>query len=114
MRKLAIFAIMALITLSATAQRVFRSEYLLYDTREDALAANSSNTVNHIPFVPKSMGALGEIEMFGMKVEVPASWNDYNGPQGIEIRKELAGASKCLETPIYRIIRKGIELIKAF
>ena len=69
---------MALITLSATAQRVFRSEYLLYDTREDALAANSSNTANHIPFVPKSMGALGEIEMFGMKVEVPASWNDYN------------------------------------
>ena len=35
-------------------------------------------------------------------------------PQGIEIRKELAEASKCLETPIYRIIRKGIELIKAF
>ena len=35
-------------------------------------------------------------------------------PQGIQIRKELAEASKLLETPIYRIIRKAIELFKAF
>ena len=35
-------------------------------------------------------------------------------PQGVEIRKELAAASKLLETPIYRIIRKVIELVKAF
>ena len=35
-------------------------------------------------------------------------------PQGIEIRKHLKDAAEVLETPVYKIIRKGIELIKAF
>ena len=35
-------------------------------------------------------------------------------PQGIEIRKELAEAAKVLETPVYKVIRKVIELVKAF
>lgn len=78
MRKLAIFTIMAALCGSISAQRVLRSEFTLYDTREDALTANHSQTVNHIPFTPKSTGKLGAIEMFEMEVNVPASWNDYN------------------------------------
>ena len=35
-------------------------------------------------------------------------------PQGIEIRKHLKDAANVLETPVYKIMRKGIELIKAF
>ena len=35
-------------------------------------------------------------------------------PQGIEIRKALKAAVKELETPVYRFVRKVIELVKAF
>ena len=35
-------------------------------------------------------------------------------PQNIEIRKHLKAAEKELETPLYRIFRKAIELVKAF
>ena len=35
-------------------------------------------------------------------------------PQGIEIRKHLKDAAAVLETPVYKIMRKGIEIIKAF
>ena len=78
MRKLAIFAILVTLCGAVSAQRVLRSEFTLYDTREDALKSDHSQTVNHIPFVPKSSGALGALEMFEMEVDVPASWNDYN------------------------------------
>ena len=78
MRKLAIFTILVALCSSISAQRVLRSEFTLYDTREDALTANHSQTVNHIPFVPKSTGTLGALEMFEMEINVPASWNDYN------------------------------------
>ena len=78
MRKLAIFTILLALCGAVSAQRVLRSEFTLYDTREDALASNHTQTVNHIPFAPKSAGALGAIEMVAMEVDVPASWNDYN------------------------------------
>ena len=35
-------------------------------------------------------------------------------PQGIEIRKHLKDAADVLETPVYKLMRKGIEIIKAF
>ena len=35
-------------------------------------------------------------------------------PQGIEIRKHLKDAANVLETPVYKLMRKGIEIIKAF
>ena len=35
-------------------------------------------------------------------------------PQGIEIRKHLKDAAAVLETPVYKLLRKGIEWIKAF
>ena len=35
-------------------------------------------------------------------------------PQGIAIRKHLADAAKVLETPVYKAVRKVIEIVKAF
>ena len=35
-------------------------------------------------------------------------------PQGIEIRRHLKDAAAVLETPAYKLMRKGIEIIKAF
>ena len=35
-------------------------------------------------------------------------------PQGIEIRKHLKDAAAVLETPAYKLMRKGIEIVKAF
>lgn len=78
MRKLAIFTILAALWGSVSAQSLGRSEFSLYDAREDALKRDHSKTVNHIPFAPKAMGELGDIEMVGMEIDVPASWNDYN------------------------------------
>lgn len=78
MRKLAIFTILATLWGSVSAQSLGRSEFSLYDAREDALKRDHSKTVNHILFAPKAMGELGDIEMVGMEIDVPASWNDYN------------------------------------
>lgn len=78
MRKLAIFTILAALWGSVSAQSLGRSEFSLYDAREDALKRDHSKTVNHILFAPKAMGELGDIEMVGMEIDVPASWNDYN------------------------------------
>lgn len=78
MRKLAIFTILAALWCSVSAQSLGRSEFSLYDAREDALKRDHSKTVNHILFAPKAMGELGDIEMVGMEIDVPASWNDYN------------------------------------
>ena len=35
-------------------------------------------------------------------------------PQGIQIRKELENARKELEGPLYRIMKKGVEILKLF
>ncbi|MBQ2417947.1 MAG: hypothetical protein II282_07135, partial [Alistipes sp.] len=78
MRKLVIFALFAALCGSISAQSLLRSEFSLYDAREDALRRDHSKTVNHIPFVPKAMGSLGDISMYGMELDVPASWNDFN------------------------------------
>ena len=78
MRKLVIFAILAALCSVVSAQRVFRSEYTLYDTREDALTSDHSQTANHLVYAPQTLGTLGEMEMVGMDIEVPASWNDFN------------------------------------
>jgi len=35
-------------------------------------------------------------------------------PQHIEIRKELKNAAKDMETPLYKGVRKGVEILKRF
>ena len=60
------------------AQRIYRTEFSVYDTRQDALNADHSRTERHIRFEPKSMEAVGKVEVVGQSVEMPTSWSDYN------------------------------------
>lgn len=74
---LLLVALLALPYLSV-AQRIYRTEFSVYDTRQDALNADHSRTERYIPFVPKSMEAVGKVEVVGSRVEMPTSWSDYN------------------------------------
>lgn len=78
MRRVAFFAILMLVAFSVSAQRVYRSEFTVYDVRDDALSRDHSRTTNHIVYMPLPLGSVGNIELIGTKIEIPASWKDYN------------------------------------
>ena len=78
MKKLALLLFFMAFCVTISAQNVLRSQFTLYDTREDSVNRDHSKTLNYIAFSPQSLGSVGAIEMFGQKVSVPASWNDYN------------------------------------
>ena len=84
MRKLVIFTILVALCGSISAQRVFRSEFTLFDTREDSVNRDHSKTVNHINYTPKLLGTVDGVVLYGMPLTVPASWNDYNAYLHIE------------------------------
>ncbi len=64
--------------LSASAQRIYRSEFTVYDTREDAVAQSHKNSTQHIAFRPIALGASGKTELVGKKITIPTAWSDYN------------------------------------
>ena len=77
--KRAIFALFALATLSVVeAQQVYRSEFSVFDLREDALRGVHSNTEHHISFKPQSIEAVGKVEVVGQNINIPTAWSDYN------------------------------------
>ncbi|MBP3496578.1 MAG: hypothetical protein J6K33_01950 [Alistipes sp.] len=78
MKKLALLVVFMALCSALSAQNVLRSQFTLYDTREDSVNRDHSKTLNHLTYSPKSLGNVGSISMYGMKVAVPASWNDYN------------------------------------
>ncbi len=85
MKKLAILLFFAAIMGSVSAQQVFRSQFSLYDTRDDSVKRDHSKTVNHMPYAPQFLGdAEGGLKLYSMAVDVPASWNDYNAYLHIE------------------------------
>ena len=85
MKKLAILLFFAAIMGSVSAQQVFRSQFSLYDTRDDSVKRDHSKTVNHMPYVPQFLGdAADGLKLYSMAVDVPASWNDYNAYLHIE------------------------------
>ena len=71
-----IFALVALCELSA--QQVYRTEFSVFDLREAALSNDHSKTEHHIRFVPKTIEAVGKMEVIGQSVELPTAWSDYN------------------------------------
>ena len=75
-------ALLALITLSvsflASAQQVYRTEFSVFDLREAALKNDHSNTEHHIRFAPKTIEAVGKVEVVGQIVDFPTAWSDYN------------------------------------
>lgn len=78
MRRLSIFSLLIALCVTVSAQRVYRTQFSVYDTREDALNADHSKTQYHYKFTPQVVGNLGAIEMCSYKLEMPAAWNDYN------------------------------------
>ena len=62
----------------ALAQRLYRTEFSVYDTRPDAISADHSRTERHIAFVPKTIEVVGKVEVVGQKFNMPTAWSDYN------------------------------------
>ena len=62
----------------ANAQQVYRNEFSVFDLREAALKNDHSRTEHHIRFAPKSIEAVGKVEIVGQNVNMPTAWSDYN------------------------------------
>ena len=60
------------------AQQVYRTEFSVFDTREDALKNNHDKTERHIHFAPTAMGVIDNVEIVGQKLNMPVAWSDYN------------------------------------
>lgn len=79
MRKLLSTALALLCLASAYGQRVYRTEFVTYDTRADALAGNRANTVHYLTYAPKPISASADrIEVVGERIVVPVAWGDYD------------------------------------
>ena len=77
--KRALFTLCALsVFCVANAQQVFRSEFSVFDLREAALKNDHSETERHIRFTPKSIEAVGKVEIVGQTIDMPTAWSDYN------------------------------------
>ena len=63
---------------TAQAQRVYRSEFVTYDMREDARAAKRTDGVNFRTINPAFDSEKDGVKIYLQKFDVPASWNDYN------------------------------------
>lgn len=80
MKKLSIAVASVLIAATAYGQsaRIYRTEFVPYDTREDALAKNCANTVHYLRYSPTAIGSDGKTEIVGETVAIPTSWSDYD------------------------------------
>ncbi len=63
---------------TATAQRVWRSEFVTYDTREDARAGKRTDGANFLTIKPSFDSEKDGVKIYIQRFDVPASWNDYN------------------------------------
>lgn len=71
-------ALFSIITLAAQDAQIFRSEFITYDKREDALADNREAINRYVTFLPKLLVASNDEERFAQSVEYDSSLNDYN------------------------------------
>ena len=77
--KRAIFALLLLaVSLAVSAQQVYRTEFSVFDLREAVLKNDHSKTEHHIVFAPKTLEAVGKVEVVGQTIELPTAWSDYN------------------------------------
>ena len=60
------------------AQQVYRTDFSVFDTREDALTNDHSKTERHILFAPKKLEVVENIVVMGQVVNTPIAWSDYN------------------------------------
>ena len=74
-----LFAVLAIaIAFTASAQQVYRTEFSVFDLREAALKNDHTKTEHHILFNPKTIEAVGKVEVVGQVVDLPTAWSDYN------------------------------------
>ena len=71
-------ALFSIIAAEAQTARVYRSEFITYDKREDATAGKRSETVRYTDFAPVHLDTSGGVAQFMQKIEIDADMNDYN------------------------------------
>ena len=69
---------MSMINAFAQGPRVYRSEFITYDKREDAVNDNRSETARYVDFKPQPVSVAGGEARFVQKVTIDATMNDYN------------------------------------
>ena len=60
------------------AQQVYRTDFSVYDVRENALKKDHSKTERHIRFAPKKLEMVENVEVVGQTINTPTAWSDYN------------------------------------
>lgn len=108
--------------LSAAAQdaRIFRSEFITYDKRENATADNRDGIARYMAFAPELLAASAGEERFLQNVGMDSSLNDYNvflhlenvgGAYTLLINNQIAAEVEDPFTPadfmISRFLRQG-------
>ena len=80
MKKIILLGAALICTLTSFAQgpRVYRSEFLTYDKREDATADRRSETARYSDFKPERIAIAGGEIRYVQKVELDGTMNDYN------------------------------------
>ena len=72
---LALFSIISAVAQSA---RIYRTEFLTYDKRDDAEVDSRSQTARYTDFKPERLAVEGEETYYAQKVELDGAMNDYN------------------------------------
>ena len=80
MRKflLASIALMTIFTSYAQSPRVYRSEFITYDKREDAVADKRDEIARYWAYKPERIAIAGGEIRFVQKITIDATLNDYN------------------------------------
>ncbi len=71
-------ALLSIFAADAQSPRVWRSEFITYDKREDAVADRRTETAGYMSFKPQRVAIAGGEARFVQKVEIDAAMNDYN------------------------------------
>lgn len=71
-------ALLSILAAEAQGPRVWRTEFLTYDKREDAANDKRDATFGYTPFKPQRIAIAGGEARFVQKVEIDAAMNDYN------------------------------------
>ena len=80
MRKflLASIALLTILTSYAQSPRVYRSEFITYDKREDAVADKRDEIARYWAYKPERIAIAGGEIRFVQKITIDATLNDYN------------------------------------
>ena len=105
---------------AAAQQRMFRTETIPYETREDAIARNREGSERYVPLLPERVVELGGMKAVRCRLQVPTSWveNDVfihmenvGAAYTLIVNGETAAESEDAFTPaefeISRFVRRG-------